>query len=115
MVTRANLPTPKNTPAASTRPAHRWLDVQVVIATLAMTFTLFIWNLLAGADQSLRQVATVNTTAPNNDAQKNSSVASAPASAPVPFFSAPGPSSGQTYVQPQARPAPLVVTGSSRP
>jgi len=30
------------------RKTNRWLDVQIVITTLAMTFTLYLWNLFAG-------------------------------------------------------------------
>jgi len=35
------------------KPANRWLDVQIVIATMAMTFSLFLWNTFAGAQSSL--------------------------------------------------------------
>jgi len=29
------------------KPKKRWLDTQIVVASLAMTFTLFLWNLFS--------------------------------------------------------------------
>lgn len=34
------------------KPANRWLDVQIVIATMAMTFSLFLWNTFASGQSS---------------------------------------------------------------
>ena len=35
------------------KPANRWLDVQIVIATMSLTFSMFLWNIFASAPTTL--------------------------------------------------------------
>ena len=83
---------------------NRWLDVQIVIVTLALTFSLALWNLFAGGSRSGNSgIAT------SSQGATLSSVASQP--------------QGRIYLggaAPQSpsifnAPAPVTITGSSRP
>ena len=102
---------------------NRWLDVQIVIITLVMTISLFLWNFFAGGDRST--TTTAASSAPVDPPQVSS--------IPTPQVNvrillggaAPQQSSvtnNQTQVQsrpavkaPAKAPAPVTVTGSSRP
>ena len=55
--------------------ANRWLDVQVVIITLVMTISLFLWNLFAGGN---RQISNVTTASQLVDPLPSSSVQTLP-------------------------------------
>jgi hypothetical protein len=100
------------------RTGNRWLDIQIVIATLAMTFTLALWNIFAGASRAdaVQTVTQTETKPTTNTAVQQSALpatrlylgGSAPQAAPS-ISSAPAASS------PVSAPAPAVVTGSSRP
>ena len=94
---------------------NRWLDVQVVIVTLALTFSLTLWNLFAGGSRSVNTVAASSQRGKSSPANGSSAApaASAPQAPTRIFFggAAPQPPS---YNAPAA-PAPVTNTGSSRP
>ena len=81
---------------------NRWLDVQIVILTLAMTFSLSLWNLFAGGNRSGNPVTASN---PRGVAQAYS-----PAQPADRLYL--GGAAPRTFTN---APAPLVSTGSSRP
>lgn len=95
------------------KPANRWLDVQIVIASLGMAFSLFLWNIFAGGSQSTTQPVSTGSTnlapttqvdlVPTQAAPHSSGTVLLGGSAPV--------------VQPvvPVQPAPVTHTGSSRP
>jgi hypothetical protein len=92
---------------------NRWLDVQIVIASLALTFSLALWNLFAGGS---RPVSTVTASSQRGKAAYAPSAATAApalqASSPIYLGgAAPQPPS---YNAPAA-PAPVTITSSSRP
>ncbi len=81
---------------------NRWLDVQIVILALAMTFSLSLWNLFAGGSRSGNPVTASN---PQGGTQSYSPAQPAEriylgGAAPSTFSNAP---------------APFASTGSSRP
>jgi len=82
---------------------NRWLDVQVVIVALALTFTLALWNIFSGTSQSS------GTSSASQPQQQKSTSAANPGTARI-FL-------GGAAPQPKsfAAPAPVTVTGSSRP
>jgi cytoskeletal protein RodZ len=89
---------------------HRWLDVQIVIITIAMTVSLALWNLFAAKSQPVTQAqpATSSVSSPQttiyfgNPAPQASAITAPSNNAPA--FSAPS-----------SAPAPITNTGSSRP
>ena len=92
---------------------NRWLDVQIVIVALALTFSLGLWNLFAGNNHSV-----------NSGTTSNPKVITVGASAPQPssriFLGGPAPQSPSfSGSAPQSSsfsaPAPVTTTGSSRP
>ena len=92
--------------ATQIKPANRWLDVQIVILTLTMTLSLFLWNLFAGGNRPSNSGATAN-------AQGMNTVASAPSQPRVRILL--GGAAPQAPSQfPSSAPAPVTVTGSSR-
>jgi hypothetical protein len=83
---------------------NRWLEVQIVITTLALTYGLVLWNFFAGGSRAL------NTgVAPS--AQSPIIPASAPQFTGRIFFGGMAPGSAPSFTAP----APVAVTGSSRP
>jgi len=82
---------------------NRWLDVQVVIVAIALTFMLALWNMFAGTNQSL---GSSSTSKPGD--QKSS--ASAGLSTTRIFLGGTAPQSRSVFA-----PAPVTITGSSRP
>ncbi len=96
------------------KPAHRWFDVQVIIAFLAMVSSLVLWNVFAKNTQ-------ITAAGSNTLAQAPASVSS---SAPMPqtriTFGNPAPQQqAPSFVNapaaPSFAPAPVTTTGSSRP
>jgi hypothetical protein len=83
---------------------NRWLDVQIVIATLALTFSLALWNLFAGGSRS-----TNSGTASNPQGVVFSSSAPQPQSRI--YLGGTAPQSPSIF----NAPAPVTSTGSSRP
>jgi hypothetical protein len=92
--------------AGPNKPANRWLDVQIVILTLTMTLSLFLWNLFAGSNRPSNTGATANAQGVNTLAVNPSQprvrilLGGAAPQAPSQFSS--------------SVPAPVTVTGSSR-
>ena len=82
---------------------NRWLDVQIVIVALALTFSLGLWNLFAGNDRSVNSGTTSNP-------QGIAVSASAPQPSSRIFLGGPAPQSPSF-----SAPAPVTTTGSSRP
>jgi hypothetical protein len=114
----------------SGKPTNRWLDVQIVIGTLGMTFSLFLWNIFAGANRgSITQpeanpqvsVLPVTEVNPLPTPTYGTTVIASPTTAPT----VPPPSFGTILLggtSPQVSPgsssggpAPVTGTGSSRP
>jgi hypothetical protein len=88
------------------KPANRWLDVQIVILTLTMALSLFLWNLFAGGNRPSNSGATAN-------AQGMNTVAFAPSQPRVRILL--GGAAPQAPIQfSSSVPAPVTVTGSSR-
>lgn len=91
------------TKSVQNKSANRWLDVQVVIATLAMTFVLALWNMFAGSDR----ISNNNANLRSQTTTASSSVSSSPSA------------SGTRILlggsAPSTAPRPLTVTSSSRP
>jgi hypothetical protein len=46
------------------RSRHRWLDIQILLASLAVTFTLGLWNMFARGSRPLASAATPPTPDP---------------------------------------------------
>jgi hypothetical protein len=90
------------TKLAPNKPANRWLDVQIVIATLAMTFVLALWNLFAGTG-TINNGSNVNSR--TQITTSSSSVSSAPSAPGTILFGGSAPS---------AAPSPMTVTRTSR-
>jgi hypothetical protein len=82
---------------------NRWLDVQVVIVALALTFTLALWNIFSGGSQS------AGTSTASQPRQQNSASTASQGTSRI-FL-------GGAAPQPRslAAPAPVTITGSSRP
>ena len=78
---------------------NRWLDVQVVIATIAMTFVLALWNMFAGNNQ-----VSVNNRNPLTTSS-SPAISSAPSSPGTILLGGAAPSNSST---------PLTTTRSSR-
>jgi len=96
----------KTDAAMQNKPANRWLDVQIVILTLTMTLSLFLWNLFAGGNRPSNSGTTVN-------AQGVNTVAFAPSQPRVRILlggAAPQAPSQFSF----SAPAPVTITGSSR-
>jgi hypothetical protein len=92
--------------AGQNKPANRWLDVQIVLLTLTMTLSLFLWNLFAGGGRQGSTGTTPTTQGVNT-------FASAPSQPRVRILL------GGTAPQAPSQfsfnaPAPVTVTGSSR-
>jgi len=88
--------------------ANRWLDVQIVIATLTLTFSLALWNLFAGGSRPV-------STGANLTSQSQSVASPPPASAPLPqvriYLGGAAPQSPSILSAPE----PVTNTSSSRP
>jgi hypothetical protein len=85
---------------------NRWLDVQIVILTITMTLSLFLWNLFASGNRQTVSGTVVDTL--------GISVAGINASQPkvrILLGGAAPKSPGQISA---SAPAPVTVTGSSR-
>lgn len=82
---------------------NRWLDVQVVIVALALTFTLALWNIFSKTSQFL---GTSSASQPRG--QNSTSAANQGTSRIFLGGAAPQPRSF-------AAPSPVTITGSSRP
>jgi hypothetical protein len=97
---------------------HRWLDVQIVLITLFMTISLFLWNLFAGGSRPSSTAAASNTQASPLPA---SSVQAQPGSVRILLGGAapqkPSVERAQAPSQAPAKkaPAPVTTTSSSRP
>jgi hypothetical protein len=88
------------------KPTNRWIDVQIVIITLTMTLSLFLWNLFAGSDRQGNM-----GTAPST--QGVNTLAFAPSQPRVRILL--GGKAPQAPSQFSSRaPAPVTITGSSR-
>jgi hypothetical protein len=83
---------------------NRWLDIQIVIVTLALTFSLALWNLFAGGSRSVNSGLASNV---------NGATVSSSASQPQPrvFLGGSAPQVPSFF----NAPAPVTSTGSSRP
>jgi len=90
---------------------NRWLDVQVVIVTLALTFSLTLWNLFAGGSRSVNTVAASSQRGKSSPSYVPS--ASAPQASPRIYLGGAAPQP-QSFNAPAA-PAPVTSTRSSRP
>jgi hypothetical protein len=98
------------TKTGTAKSANRWLDVQIVILTLTMTLSLFLWNLFAGGNRPSNSAAAANL-------QGLNAVAVAPSQPRVrillggaaPQIQVPSVSRGSSQA-----PAPVTITGSSR-
>jgi hypothetical protein len=96
--------------------SNRWLDVQVVIMTIAMTASLALWNLFAkGQTGTISQVQP--TKAPSspqvtiyfgNPAPQSQSVA-------APSYTAPADTAPSISAPSNPAPVPVTTTRSSRP
>ena len=88
---------------------NRWLDVQIVIVTLALTFSLALWNLFAGGSRSVNSGTASNV---QGAASQGTTLSSA---APRPqgriYLGGAAPQSPSIF----NAPAPVTSTGSSRP
>jgi hypothetical protein len=92
--------------APQNNPANRWLDVQIVLLTLTMTLSLFLWNLFAGGNRPANSGAAAN-------AQDVNTVAFAPSQPRVRILL--GGAAPQASLQiSSGAPAPVTLTGSSR-
>jgi hypothetical protein len=105
--------------------SNKWLDVQIVLITLFMTISLFLWNLFAGGS---RTTSTATTTSASANPLPDSSVQTLPSGVRI-LLGGPAPQQLsttriQTQVQAQSKapakapskvPAPVTVTRSSRP
>ncbi len=96
------------------KPAHRWLDTQVVIGTLAVTMSLGLWKVFAVPPPRLSAEAAPPTVGPTP--------LSATSTSPGPFVAATLPPVrillGGAAPRPPSDPGgsgPVAVTGSSRP
>jgi hypothetical protein len=85
--------------------------VQVVIVTLALTFSLTLWNLFAGGSRSVNTVTTSSQQGKSSPSYVPS--ASAPQSSPRIYLGGAAPQA-PSFNAPAA-PAPVTNTGSSRP
>lgn len=100
-------------PTVSKKRKNRWLDVEIVIGSLGMVFTLGLWNVFAsGATNSTSQPLTGSQDTINTNVQAIQVPTQAPTQAPqslgsILFGSAPSQSSSQ--------PVPVTITSSSRP
>jgi len=104
---------------------NKWLDVQIVIITLFMTISLFLWNLFAGGSRSTSTVIT--TSAPVNPLPASSAQAqpsrvrillggAAPQQPSIARAQAPAQAQVKAPAKASAKaPAPVTVTSSSRP
>lgn len=96
----------------SGKPTNRWLDVQIVIGSLGMAFSLFLWNLFASGSNNI----TVTQPVTNVQEPVNTSV---PVVQVVPTQAAPQTLGtwffGSSVSQAPAQPAPVTRTSSSRP
>jgi hypothetical protein len=83
------------------RSTKKWLDIQIVIATLAMTFVLALWNLFARESRSVASVVVVEplvqpASAVNSSAQPQTRIllggpapqAQSPSVVSIPLFAA---------------------------
>jgi hypothetical protein len=90
--------------------ANRWLDVQIVILTLSMALSLFLWNLFAGNSRTSTSGVTANLQPaqaaflPQPQPRVRILLGGAAPQAQVPSVS-------RGSSQP---PAPVTITGSSR-
>jgi hypothetical protein len=106
---------------------NRWLDVQIVIFSLALTFSLSLWNRFAGNNQPVSnpKEAALPTPAasPSQPAAAAIIYLGGPAPQPLSFLPEPTQSlsSGNLVFDsspsnsPAPAPAPVTSTGSSRP
>ena len=85
--------------------ANRWLDVQIVILTIAMTASLFLWNLFAGGN---------NSTSSGNQASAQEVPATIAQVQPRVHILLGGSAPQIQSQSPSSRPAPVTITGSSR-
>jgi hypothetical protein len=102
--------------------SNKWLDVQIVLITLFMTISLFLWNLFAGGS---RTTSTANTTSAPVNPLPASSIQTLPSgvrillggAAPQQPSIAQAQAPAQTQVKAPAKkaPAPVTTTSSSRP
>jgi len=105
--------------------ANKWLDVQIVLITLFMTISLFLWNLFAGGS---RTTSTVNTTSAPANPLPAASTPTQPSNVRILLGGAapqqPSVARAQAPAQAQVKapakapskaPAPVTVTSSSRP
>jgi hypothetical protein len=109
------------------KPNKSWLDVQIVIITLVMTISLFLWNLFASGSPSKSTAMTANVQiipVPPSSAPAQPPAPTQPSALAQP--SAPAqPGSGlillggaapqKPSVSRAQAPAPVTVTRSSRP
>lgn len=85
---------------------NRWLDVQIVLVTLTMTLSLFLWNVFAGGNRTSNSGAAANPQGVNT-------VAVAPSQPRVRILL--GGAAPQSPTQfSSGAPAPVTITGSSR-
>ena len=96
------------------KPTNRWLDVQIVIGSLGMAFSLFLWNIFAsGSNTTVTQPITSAQDSINTNAQ----ITQVPTQATSQLAGTWLFGSSTTQVQPAVpvQPAPVTRTGSSRP
>ena len=91
------------------KPANRWLDIQIVIVTLVMTITLALWNLFARGSQVDTSVRTAQESVPPSVSS------SQPFTRILLGGSAPQVRQAPSSSSPYSAPAPVTVTSSSRP
>jgi cytoskeletal protein RodZ len=90
--------------------SHRWLDVQIVIMTLAMTVSLALWNLFASKNQTVTQT---QATTPSLSSPQVTIYFGNPAPQ-APAITAPS-NDTPAISAPSAAPMPVTTTRSSRP
>jgi hypothetical protein len=97
------------------KPTNRWLDVQIVIGSLGMAFSLFLWNIFAsGSNNTVIQPVTNVQDSINTNVQAIQ-VPTQAASQSLGTILLGGSTSQVQPAAPFVPPAPVTRTGSSRP
>jgi hypothetical protein len=88
---------------------NKWLDVQIVILTMVLAISLFLWNLFA-------KVGSLITTGSTSQSQPVTTFSSGAGSQSSPGTILLGGNAPQDQSNPSSSvPAPFTTTGSSRP
>lgn len=96
------------------KPGHRWLDAQVVIGTLSVAASLWLWRLFAVAPQAVAAGAPLTPTEPATVAAPIGTQAGPVVSLPSTRILLGGAAPRPPSVDSGGGPAPVASTGSSR-